>query len=342
MIAMGHLLSLYDEQALNHQKKLQSDHAWDLETSIDWTHPIDISKPLVALDENALFFPGISEEQRVVVSQAMGLVIVVCICEMEDCLLRFKKECWGDIYEKYPVSPEFIELGELFFEEESKHTTAFHRYLSKFSKALNVDLVTLREILPTIQGTKTEYILKRNIHRGGQSFWWVVATVEQEFLHLYKCLHPFQNNLEPLYFELHKKHFEEEARHSSFPYLMLELLRSRSDFRFLPIKKWIQNKADGMFAQLLTSAWAISSLRRMKQLKHLRQVHPFFSILYGVYPHLEKQPVSRTLWRIFTSVPYVSSLINPFNHGKVINYAKGRGAFFAPFPQPAPETLVDY
>lgn len=335
-------ISLYDEASLIKQKNLQSDHAWDLETSIDWSQPIDINKPLVSLDENALFFPGISEEQRLAVSQAMGLVIVACICEMEDCLLRLKKECWEDVCDRYPTNPEFMALGEMFFAEEHKHTTAFHRYLMMFSHTLGVDGDTLKEILPTVAGTKSEYILRKNIQKGGQVFWWIVATVEQEFLHLYKCLHPFQKSLEPLYYALHRKHFEEEARHAAFPYLMLELLRSRSGSRFRPVRKWIQNKGDYVFSQLLLSTWTVDSLRRMKRLKRLKQVHSFFSVLSSVYPHFEKNSTSRMLWGVFTSVPYVSALINPFNHSKVVNYARGRGALSAPFPQPMPEVLVDY
>ena len=37
------------------------------------------------------------------------------ICELEGALERSKKQCWTDVINQYPVSPEFEELGEKTF-----------------------------------------------------------------------------------------------------------------------------------------------------------------------------------------------------------------------------------
>ena len=69
------------------------------------------------MDENALLFPGASKEQRLAISQAMGMIIGACIYEMEESLIRLRKECWEDYHRDMPVSPEFEELGDQFFGE---------------------------------------------------------------------------------------------------------------------------------------------------------------------------------------------------------------------------------
>ncbi|MEW6056787.1 MAG: hypothetical protein AB1540_09240 [Bdellovibrionota bacterium] len=329
-------LSLYDEESLIKMVELQKATQWDLEKAIDWQLPIDLNKPLVPLDEKALFFPGAGKEERLAISQMMGLVIAAAICEMEESLIRLRSVGWDQLAAKYPVNPEFVELGEQFFAEEEKHSEAFRRYLKKFADTAGIEFEVLREVLPVIESTKTEFILRKNLELGGYSFWWIVAQVEQEFLLLYNALAPFKQSLEPLYFDIHRKHFEEEARHASFPYLLLELLITRSTH---PLNL-VHQKADLMVSQLLQAMWTVNSLSRLKKLKKIKQKHPLFDALLKVYPLFEKQPVHRIFWGLFTSVPYVSSLVNPFYHRKFLKFTERMGAFSIPFPAPEPAPLL--
>lgn len=328
-------LNIYDEVALAKLTELQRKNAWDLEKSIDWHSGIDLNKPLVALDDEALFFPGASQEQRLAISQLMGLIIATCICEMEECLLRLKKISWHDILNQYPVSPEFCELGEQFFEEETKHSTAFRRYLHHYAVGLSVDPEELRKTLPLVEKTKSEWMLKKNIEGGGMAFWWIVAQVEQEFLLLYHSMVPHKKNLEPLYFTLHQKHFEEEARHAPFPYLMLELLSTRVQ---RPLQM-VHNKVDLAVSQVLQLFWAGHSLNRSRSVKKLANKAPLFKVIADVMPHLEKQPPWRIIWDFITSAPYVSPLVNPKYHPKISIFAKKMGAWSLPFPKPKPKPL---
>ena len=331
-------VSLYDEKSLAELTRFQREKNWDFEDDIDWDIAIDLNKPLVALDENALLFPGSGQEERLAISQMMGLIIATAICEMEECLARLRKECWDDFHARWPVSPEFQELGDQFFEEEKKHSAAFRRYMKKFAEAANVDLASLTEVLPSIHGTKTEWILRNNLKGGGQMFWWIVASVEQEFLLLYHSLVPFKARLEPLYFQLHQKHFEEEVRHAPFPYLMLELLTTRNS----SIGNQIRVRSDLALAEVLQSIWTINSLAKTRKVKKLAEVHPFFETLARIYPLLEDRSSILVLWQLFTSTPYVSSLVNPQSHHKLLRFAKKFGAISIPFPLYSPSDFVKY
>ncbi|MBI3556303.1 MAG: hypothetical protein HY074_08575 [Deltaproteobacteria bacterium] len=331
-------VSLYDEAALSDLVKMQRENGWSLEESIDWSVTLDLSKPLVALDEEALFFPGASREERLAVSQIMGLIIAASICEMEECLVRLRKQAYEDVLRRYPVSPEFIELGEQFFLEETKHSEAFRRYMTKFAHATGVNLDDLKTVLPQVERTKTEWFLKKNLEAGGYAFWWIVAEVEQEFLLLYNALAPFRKHIEPLYFDLHRKHFEEEARHASFPYLMLELMITRAPSP----RSFLHAKGDLMISQIVQTLWTAQALSRTRALKKLAGKHPIYTALARMQDILEKQPKVRTFWKFFTSAPYVSSLVNPNHHRKFLRFAKKMGSFSIPFPAPTPAPLVDY
>lgn len=331
---MGESL-LYDKERLFALNKKQKTLEWDLEKSINWSLSIDLQKPLVALDEDAIFFPGASKEQRLVIAQTMGLIIAACVFEMEETLERFKNICWEKIYEKLPVNPEFIELGETFFAEEKKHSLAFRRYLTKFAEALGIETEDIISLLPIVENTRSEKILSHNLEHGGLAFWWIVTIVEQEFLHIFHTLKPHEGGLEPLYYDLHKKHFEEEARHISFPYLMLELLASR----YPSWRRAFHVKTDLAFAQILQTSWGIHSLGRLKKVKAMKKEHPFFEILATAYPLMEGQPPARLLWKLLTKAPYVGSVMNTGNHRHVTRFAEKLGSWHIPLPTYAPDRL---
>jgi len=158
-----------------------------------------------------------------------------------------------------------------------------------------------------------------------------VINVEQQFLHLYSLIAPHEKNLEPLHFELHQKHFEEEARHAPFPYLLIELMSERTRSPWTKAKGRIAL----MMAHFLQSAWTVDSLRiAKKNIAGLSHTHRFFADLESALPLLERQSFSRLMWRMFTRSPFVSSLVNPSAHKKVNRFARKNGIFVIPFPEP--------
>lgn len=331
-------LALYDEQALERQYQLQLRHNWDLEQNIDWSRGIDMSRPLVALGKQAFFFPGASAEERTIISQMMGLIVAASIFEMEETLLRLERECFEDVYKKFPISPEFNQLGQLFFEEERKHSMAFKRFVEMFAQNIGVDYATLMSCLPVLEKTKTEKILKAHLQTGGQSFWWLVAIIEQHFLLIFRHMSQAKDVLDPLYFELHQKHFEEEARHAPFPYLMLDLFQQKNK----GVLGVIQTKYDLLLAQALQSLWTVNSLARTRQVARLEGVHPFFDNLAKIERKYGGVSFMKTLWKLFTETPYVSELINPNGHPDILKFAKSRGSASFPSPDMDVDDIVNY
>ncbi|MEK7690930.1 MAG: hypothetical protein AAB425_07905, partial [Bdellovibrionota bacterium] len=277
-------------------------------------------------------------EQRLAISQIMGLIIATSISEMEECLERLRDSCWTQIHHEFPVSPEFVELGEQFFEEEIKHSRMFRRYFQKFAETCGIDPDELRSTLPVVEGTLTEKFLATYTKLGGYTFWWIVAQAEQVFLQIYHSLRPCADILEPLYYDLHRKHFEEEARHAHFPYLMLALMSSRGHGMYSPMHV----RADFAIAELVQTAWTVTSMARTRRIQGLKSKHPLFGALASVYPLLEKEPLPRILWRLVTSTPYVSGLANPSGHKKILSFAREIGAYSVPYPLTETTKVVKY
>lgn len=331
-------VTLYDEKSISKLITLQKDNHWDLEKSIPWSDGINLDKYLIPLDDDAILFPGISLEQRKALSHLFGLVICASIFEMEETLLKLRKEAWVQFYESIPVSPEFVELGDLFFEEEQKHSQCFKRYSELYANTVGIDYQDLRDILPIIDQTKTEWILKQQLKRKGASFWWIVATVEQEFLLLYHSMKPHKEILDPLFFTLHKLHFEEEARHAPFPFLFIDLIKERNPTLLRPMF----NRMDLGFAQALQTAWTLSSLKRLNKIKKLKLKHEWFADLEFIINEMNEKSRIKSIWTLMTSAPYLASLLNPNAHRKLVNYADRQGAWMLPFPEYQHKKLVNY
>jgi hypothetical protein len=331
---------LYNEVRLQKQAEQQKAHAWDLKKDIHWEWGVDLTKPLVPLETQNLLFPNISQEERVILSQVMGLIINTCVFEMEECLMRLRPIAWTSIIKKYPVNPEFVELGDLFFEEERKHSQAFKIYLLKFCEALDIEPEKLQQLLPIVERTKSEKLLENNLKNGGEAFWWIVAIVEQEFLHLYRCLKPFKGQIDPLYYELHEKHFEEEARHASFPYMLLQIIhRRRFKPSIWPRQRWFYPKTGLVFAQTILTTWTFASLQRLKKIKKLKHKHSFFDGFQKLLPQLEQQSLPSLLSHMLKRAPYVSELLNTQHHPKILKFAEKHSVWSIPFPDPDPQGL---
>lgn len=331
---MRNRLSVFNDEEMHKQLEMQKRLAWDIEADIPWG-TLDLNKPLVPLDENAILFPGAAKEQRLVISQMMGLVMAAAICEMEESLMRLKQKGWNDLVEEYPVNPEFVALGEQFFDEEKKHSESFRRYMQEFCQKMGLDMEELRSILPLVEQTKTEWFFEKNLQTGGAAFWWIIAEVEQEFLYIYHAMRPFVNELEPLHFMVHKRHFEEEARHINFPHLFLKVLAERHEDGL----KGALRKADLVFAQSLKLSWTALTMERLARVRKKRDVHEFYRVLGDAVPMIKTQNLFELSWNLLVKTPYISSFVNHRYHSKFTNIIEELGVWTLPFPRPKPASL---
>lgn len=299
--------NLYDEKNLLIYLAKQKKHAWDVEKDFNWNLAIDLTKEFVPLPKDFILSPYLNEQQRVLVSQLIGLMINSTICELEGALERSKKQCWLDIINQYPVSPEFEALGENFFIEEEKHSQAFDKFLEKFAAETNVTVDELKLILPTLNESKIEALFRMNSFLGGKALWMVVAAVEEESIEVYKQMKPHRDKIDPLFLALHQKHFEEETRHASFAFLMLELLEERTS---TPVKM-LSRYLDFIMSEVLQVSWILGELMKVVHLEKLRDRHPFYAGLANLIPLIGQFTFTDILKSLFNDAPFISLILRP-------------------------------
>lgn len=324
-----------DYETLRRQVRLQQKLAWDIDEDIPWSLGVDKSKPFLPLDDDAIAFPGASAEQELALSQFMGLVVNSTVSEMEDALPRLKSAGWARLLQEYPVNPELEELGELFFDEEAKHSRAFSRYIDLFCNAVNVDRRDLDSLLPKAFGSVFQKSIATNAQTGGHAFWWVVAQVEEVSIAIYHQILRHKGEIDPLYFQLHRRHLEEESRHANYAFLMLNLVKLKPP----TIAERIHRKADFILAQVAGAPWVITELYKFFDVKKFKGTHPFFDTLASCIPLFEKMTKAQLVHRMFIAAPYVSWLLNPTWRKMHHEPARTLGAIVPPFPAPDAPTL---
>ncbi len=312
---------------LRQQCRWQRERAFDLEHDIPWGQGIDMSKFFLPLDADAIAFPGATPEQRHVLSQFTGLLINATIAEMEGVIHKLKDAAWNQILRNHPVNPEMQELGELFFEEERKHSVAFARYNEIFCRQLGIAQEDLDRLLPKAFGSFFQKAIIEDAKKGGDAFWWCVASVEEVSIEIYRMIHKFEKDLDPLYFTVHRKHLEEESRHANYAFLMLELINSRP-------RNFFRRRASLMLAQSLSGMWVMSELTKIYEVSALKDRHPFFAVLHSCLPLLKKQSLPRLLWNLLVKAPYISTVLNLNFHKHT--KAKARSQKIPHFPLPSP------
>lgn len=326
----------WDEQYLANQVASQKRFAWDLERDFDWKGGVDVTKPCLPLDHDAVAFPGVSLEQRLALSQFFGLLVNSAIAEMEAVILRLKEVAWASPLRNFPVNPEMEELGELFFIEEIKHARAFFRYNDRFCSQMGIDREAMDTILPKAWGSRFLKSVIENAKAGGTAFWWVVATVEEVSVEIYKELEKYRAAADPLYFMIHKKHLEEEARHRNYAFLMLEVCdRARS-----PFGRRVRSRMDLCLAQACSTSWGLSQLQKATRVKRLREEHPYFEVLASCLPLLQQLSWRDLFRRLFITAPYFSVMLNTNFRGQTMRAAADRRVFSLPFPRRAPLAAV--
>lgn len=319
-----------DEEALSALLAQQKQLAWDIDAAFAWRGGVDFSKPFVPLDADNIAFPEVTPKERLAISQFMGMIIAATIGEMETTMQRMRETCWRPLMRRYAVNPELIALGEEFFEEEEKHSRVFQRFLDLCAHELDVDGEALKNILPRVNPGYVEAALRANALFHGVALWWIVATVEEESVLIYRQMKPHEDKLDPLYFSIHRRHFEEEARHAPYPFLMFELGKDRGTSAL----NHAARKTDFVVSQILKVFWMFFELGKTLDVGKLKNHHPFFRTLSGLIPKLKERSLTSLIASFARSTPYISTFINPLYHPQTKMAVARRGVFTLPFPQP--------
>jgi len=320
---------IYDEQKLARQLEIQQKKAWDFEKGIDWNMGIDMSKPLLPLDANSIIFPTANSQQKIVISQLMGLIVAASISQLEEVACKLKGPTWEKFLNKYPVNPEMYELGEQFFAEEEKHARAFNRYIDMFAHEVNVDPKDLKKFLPQASESIIGQVYKANAYAGGMAMWWLISAVEEESIIFYKYIRGVKDQVDPLYHNLHRCHFEEEVRHKSYAQMMLQ---AYNDFSRSPQALFFK-KMDFIMAEVLHMTWTFNQIIKVRELNKFKNHHPFFQNLSGAMELLNGRKPLEIIHKLFTTAPYISHTLHLSEHKQVNQMLNRFSSLKIPMPK---------
>ncbi|WP_127716028.1 hypothetical protein [Halobacteriovorax sp. HLS] len=304
---------IYDERKLARQLQIQKKKSWDFDKDIHWEMGIDLNKSLLPLDNNRALFPNASQEELKVISQLMGLIVASTISQLEEVACKLKVPVWEKFLNKHPVNPELFALGEQFFEEEKKHARTFKRYINMFASEVNIDPDDLSSILPSSENSSIEKIYTLNSNMGGMAMWWLISAVEEEAILFYHFLHEVKDSVDPLYYQIHRCHFEEEVRHKSYAQMMLEV---HKEFESGPVSQMFK-KVDFITAEVLNMTWTFKQLLKVKKLKKYKNHHQFFATLSKSIDHISNMSYYQLMHTLFNSTPYISHTLHLSEHKHV-------------------------
>jgi hypothetical protein len=193
---------------------------------------------------------------------------------------------------------------------------------------LDIDPEELKNMLPRLRSDTFENLLKFNANLGGLCLWWVVAGVEEESQIIYKKMRPFHSKLEPLHTTMHRLHFEEEARHAPYAFLMLDLARtSRS------LTQRILNKTDLISTDIMKSMWLVTELKNSFSKRSYRSHHPFFKTLSQLSDKAMQAPLMTLVSQLWSHAPYISDFLNPHDQVEYKKSCQLDGSWALPYPK---------
>lgn len=320
---------IFNEKKLERLLNLQLEKEIDFEKRINWNLGIDITKPFLPLFDALDFLNFKCIEEKLALSQLMGLIVAATISELEIVANTLKIPCFDNIFNKYPVNPEMHALGEQFFKEEKKHAKAFQKYIDTFANTVNIEPKTLKEFLPSTQNSKIiRGLYKLNANAGGMALWWLVAAVEEESILIYKHLNSAKGTCDPLYEEIHRCHFEEEVRHKSYACMMIELVNQISKKPNTLLLKRI----DFLMAETLNISWTFKELLKARKLKNLKNHHPFFFHISNVLERMDSYRPLDLIEIIFNQSPYISSALHMSENSHIKDLLNRHHSIKIPLP----------
>lgn len=304
--------------------------AWDVDADFDWGAPIDLDRPLVPTAEVARMFPGLDPEQEVVLSQAIGLGIAGVFSDAEEFLDATRRELRPDFERLFAARPHLLALGEQFFDEERKHAETFRRYLDKWFVARGLDPGEFRRRKLSFLGSPQQAAIHRNARAGGLAFWWLVLIAEEESPLIYKVLDEAPDEIEPLYLRIHRKHFEEEARHATFAYTAMALL---ADEMSAARRAW-HRRTDVMLCQALQWSFFAQAMVHQRSLLADGPDLPWTRTLRSAMARIETLPKSHLFRVLFREPTLLSPFLNYRFHANMVEMSESRRLWTLPLPRP--------
>ncbi len=293
--------------------RLQEAHEWDLFLDIPWDKSVDTSLDLLPVDSSMIETLNCSKEETKAASWVLGLIAASAIAEHEKVLINLKPLCWDSLSQ----SPAMRELGEQFFKEEAKHSKAYSRYLDTAAKELNLLPEELRSVLPTFNSNSIiAQLHKLDFLLGGKSIWWCVAVTEEESIKFFRMIAKKEKDIDPLFFTINKLHYEEEIRHSSFSYMMLDQNKS-----------FISNFSYSLYRSL-QMIWLYKELKRLKKVKNFKDRHPILNNFSSLVERYETLPIMKKLQLFFNDISYTKMMLNPHKHVRIAHQIKKTKRFY--------------
>ncbi len=278
--------------------------AWDLDRDFDWEAPIDVARPLLPLAEIDRMFPGLDDADRLTLSQLFGIVVAYVFSDAERFLNATREELRDDFERLFAGHPVLLDLGAQFFDEERKHAEMFRRYIGRWLAARGLDPDAFLAEQPRFADSWQHRVILRDAARGGLAFWWLVLLAEEESPLIYRHLEDAAGEIEPLYLRIHRKHFEEEARHATFAYTAMAYLADRNP----GVGRALRRRTGVVLAQLLQWSFMATGLLRTRQARRRGPSHPWLTAVETAMAKVERLPAGH-LWRVLLREP---TLLGPF------------------------------
>ena len=302
--------------------------AWDLDADFSWEAPIDVTKPLLPLAQIDRMFPRLEVDERLALSQLFGLVVAQIFSDAEQFLNTTRDTLWADFERLFGNHPGLLDLGTQFFDEERKHAEMFRRYITRWLLARGLDPVRFFERQPRFSESWQHRVILRNAARGGLSFWWIVLLAEEESPLIYKYLEEAADDIEPLYLRVHRKHFEEEARHATFAYTAMAYLADRMH----GLAGAVHRRSDIILCQLMQWSFMLQAFAQQRRELETAPDHPWVDTVTRAMAKVQRLPLGH-LFRVFFREP---TLVGPFFnfrfHENMVEMARTRGLWSFPLP----------
>ncbi len=302
--------------------------AWDVDRDFDWQAPIDVDKPLLPLAQIDRMFPGLDAGEQLVLSQLFGIIVAHVFSDAELFLNKTREALWPDFQRLFAGHPALLDLGTQFFDEERKHAEMFRRYIQRWLSARGLDPERFAAQQPRFSESWQHRAILRNARGGGLAFWWIVLLAEEESPLIYQYLEAAPEALEPLYVRVHRKHFEEEARHATFAYTAMAYLADRAPARH----RAVHRRTDVVLCQALQWSFMLQAIVGQRRRMRAAPPHPWVEAVAGAMKKVQRLPL-RHLFRVMFREP---TLVGPFLnfrfHANMVEMARTRRLWSLPLP----------
>lgn len=322
------ILDVDDPERTTRLVDLMRRRAWDLERDFDWDTPIDVEKPLVPLAQIDRMFPGLDPDEQRTLSQLFGIMAASIFSDAEVFLSDLRVALWPDFQRLFAAHPHLLTLGQQFFDEEQKHAAMFARYVDRWLATRGLDPDRMRATRARFSDSWQRRVIQRNAARGGLAFWWIVLLAEEESPLIYRYLEGAPDEIEPLYLRLHRKHFEEEARHATFAYTAMAYLADR----MTPVQKAWHRRIDVPLCQALQWSFMVQAMLHQRRAMESVPPHPWTRAVRAAMLKVEALPKAHLFRVLFREPTLIGPFMNFRFHANMQEMATTRRLWSLPLP----------